>query len=103
MNWSDRDGDGLIQSFFPPASATVKWVDVWYALRPADPGYTYDKERNTNVRTKKNLRVRLDRILLSNPDNIAPTSIRMVGTQPIKPGSQLYPSDHFGLLAEFEY
>lgn len=107
MNWNDREGDGPVAQAFPRGTP-APWADVWAALRPADPGYTYDKQLNPSVRIRKNLRVRMDRILVMGGPGVEDRgpalrarSARMVGTKEVRPG--LCPSDHFGVVAEFEY
>jgi tyrosyl-DNA phosphodiesterase 2 len=79
-----------------------RFVDLWPALHPADPGYTQDTERNPMLAKAKgeSKRVRIDRILLrSDARRWEPLACRLVGTEPVEAGSSLFPSDHFGVIA----
>jgi hypothetical protein len=90
-------------------------VDVWKLLRPNEPGYTNDPETNLMIKRKEKCRekyesapqLRLDRICLLSKEN-TPTwtahTIQMFGTEPIplEDATDVYPSDHYGLLAEIE-
>ncbi|CAE7570243.1 TDP2 [Symbiodinium natans] len=76
------------------------WEDAWLALKPDDPGYTFDVERNGMMaavdgwaRANK-ARLRFDRFWMKAA-NYAATEIELID-EPIKDG--LWPSDHFGLL-----
>jgi endonuclease/exonuclease/phosphatase family metal-dependent hydrolase len=74
--------------------------DTWEELL-ATPGYTRDTTQNAMLaKVKDDRHQRIDRIFLKS-DAFAPTSIRMLGTEPI-PGTlgQVFPSDHFGLVAD---
>lgn len=76
--------------------------DIWEELSEA-PGYTRDTSRNAMLaKVKADRHQRIDRVFLHG-DGFQPSSVRMLGTAPL-PGSdgQVFPSDHFGLLAEFE-
>jgi len=42
--------------------------------------------------------MRYDRVLAAG---LTPTAIKLIGTEPIDTDRHLFPSDHFGLLAEF--
>jgi tyrosyl-DNA phosphodiesterase 2 len=47
-----------------------------------------------------NTQVRFDRVLLK-PSEWTPTSIELLGTEPISPEHpDVFPSDHFGLLCQ---
>jgi tyrosyl-DNA phosphodiesterase 2 len=78
------------------------WRDVWTTLRGLDPGYTVDTIHNAmGVMPGKEKQVRFDRMLLSG-EAWRPRSIRRIGTEPLDAARpDLYPSDHFGLRAEF--
>ncbi|CAE7214682.1 Ipo9 [Symbiodinium pilosum] len=76
------------------------WEDAWLVLKPDDPGYTFDVERNSMMsahdgwaRANK-ARLRFDRFWMKM-SNYAATDIELLD-EPIKDG--LWPSDHFGLL-----
>lgn len=79
-----------------------RYADCWLALRPGDPGLTWNIERSDMARAgsfpgEKSRRI--DRILLRS-DRWRPASIRIVGDEPLVPGdTRVFPSDHFGLEA----
>jgi len=77
--------------------------DVWEALKPEEPGWTEDTERNAmRYRAKpKKKQVRFDRILWRG-DVMTPSLIELLGTDPFDDKKELWPSDHFGLLATFQ-
>jgi tyrosyl-DNA phosphodiesterase 2 len=73
--------------------------DLWPELRPDDPGFTEDTSINLmRLDIKKEPRqVRFDRVLLKGAA-WSPTSIELLGTEPISPSQpRIFPSDHFGL------
>jgi tyrosyl-DNA phosphodiesterase 2 len=79
------------------------YEDLWLALHSGDRGFTWDIERSELARESSfpgEPSRRLDRVLLrSNAWRGAAISI--VGDQPVVPGKRdLFPSDHFGLVAE---
>lgn len=73
------------------------FVDVWPALRPDDPGYTADSERNAMRYALKPAlsRKRIDRVFVRSA-RWRPTAIELVGTEPIDV-DETFTSDHFGL------
>jgi len=77
------------------------YVDLWKALKPGDPGYTWNIE--TSDLAKKSSfpgekSRRLDRILLRSR-LWKPKEARIIGDQPVVAGKKdLFPSDHFGLV-----
>jgi endonuclease/exonuclease/phosphatase family metal-dependent hydrolase len=74
--------------------------DTWEELEP-DPGYTRDTTANAMLaKIKDDRHQRIDRIFFKSADFV-PAAIRMLGTDPI-PGTagQVFPSDHFGLVAD---
>jgi endonuclease/exonuclease/phosphatase family metal-dependent hydrolase len=76
--------------------------DVWDHLDDA-PGYTRDTSRNAMLaKVKADRHQRIDRILWRG-QGFQPSHIRLLGTAPL-PGTdgQVFPSDHFGLLAELD-
>lgn len=88
-----------------PASAEdlrirAAFRDAWDELL-SEPGYTRDTTQNAMLaRIKDDRHQRIDRIFVKS-DAFAPTAIRMLGTEPIEGTSgQVFPSDHFGLIAE---
>lgn len=75
------------------------FVDVWTALRGSEPGYTYDSEVNKMIRMPRpDPQMRYDRVLACG---VRATRIELVGDKPIDRAGTLFPSDHFGLCAEF--
>ena len=84
------------------SSIPLEYIDVWRALKPDDPGLTWNIE--TSAMAKKNSfpdepSRRLDRILIRSA-RWSPVSIRIIGDESLTAGG-LFPSDHFGLVASF--
>jgi endonuclease/exonuclease/phosphatase family metal-dependent hydrolase len=79
----------------------ANYVDVWKALKPKDPGFTWNIEKSDMARDggfPGETSRRLDRILVRS-DVWKPKDIRIIGDEPIVPGKkELFPSDHFGLM-----
>lgn len=104
-----------------PERAVAKVIDVWSQLRPDEVGATEDEHVNTFRAAMKlkppeqRRRCRYDRILSVG---LRPQSIGIIGAKAIQktvlirgktaanePGNtetHLFPSDHFGLVAEFD-
>jgi len=108
------------------ARRTPKFVDTWAALRPSEPGKTFDGQSNPVCVHDRDERMRYDRIMLKSR-TVVPTgggggglaawwrqvrgvdegpsaawtaaSIDMVGTEPINDWN-LKMSDHYGLVLE---
>jgi tyrosyl-DNA phosphodiesterase 2 len=76
--------------------------DVWAELSEA-PGYTRDTSKNAMLaKVKADRHQRIDRVFLRG-DGYQPISVRMLGTAPLPDtDGQVFPSDHFGLIAELE-
>jgi endonuclease/exonuclease/phosphatase family metal-dependent hydrolase len=74
--------------------------DAWDEL-VQEPGYTRDTTVNAMLaRVKDDRHQRIDRVFLKS-EAYGPSSIRMLGTEPIEgTAGQVFPSDHFGLIAE---
>jgi poly(A) polymerase len=74
--------------------------DAWSCLKDG-PGYTRDTSQNTMLaRIKDDRHQRIDRIFLKS-DCLVPEDIRMLGTSPLEgTAGEVFPSDHFGLVAE---
>lgn len=85
------------------AALDPDFVDLWTALRPAEPGFTWDIERSEMARAGSfpgEPSRRLDRVLVRSR-RWAPASIEIVGDRPVRDGDRgLFPSDHFGLVGE---
>ncbi|MGI5240069.1 RNA repair domain-containing protein [Dactylosporangium sp. CA-139066] len=76
-------------------------VDVWPALYPYDPGYTFDPGANplAAIGDPNGRPGRLDRILLRG-EHLVPVEIQRFGDRPFAVDDRpRYVSDHFGLTA----
>eukprot|EP01008_Symbiontida_sp_HLA12_P000369 NODE_1368_length_611_cov_224.366803_g1356_i0.p1 GENE.NODE_1368_length_611_cov_224.366803_g1356_i0~~NODE_1368_length_611_cov_224.366803_g1356_i0.p1 ORF type:complete len:176 (-),score=40.81 NODE_1368_length_611_cov_224.366803_g1356_i0:82-552(-) len=87
------------------ANLDPAFVDVWGTLRPDAPGWTEDTDINF-MRfdyTGRKKQVRFDRVLWKAPGAAwRPTSIDLLGTSPVDAEHpRIFPSDHFGLVADF--
>lgn len=82
------------------------FTDIWRALNPDDPGYTFPSDANQATETmtaSTDTRERLDRILLRS-DRLTPIGVERIGDQPVSQGdTRLYLSDHNGVVAELRY
>jgi len=79
------------------AALDPSFVDVWPALRPGEPGWSVDSERNPmrwDARPGKPSQKRIDRVF-ARAGRWRPASIELIGTSPIEP--RTFISDHFGL------
>jgi tyrosyl-DNA phosphodiesterase 2 len=76
--------------------------DAWDDLDGA-PGYTRDSSRNAMLaKVKADRHQRIDRILWRG-QGFQPARVRLLGTNPLAgTEGQVFPSDHFGLVAELE-
>jgi len=73
------------------------FVDAWPLLHQ-EPGLTRDSVRNTMLAKLGEVKAaRLDRLYVKG--GFVPTRIELAGTEPIAP--DVFPSDHFGVLASF--
>lgn len=111
----ERDDPAVVATLFggdlnfgegeQPDSAHLdpEFVDCWTQLRAGAPGFTWDIEHSEMARAGSFVGEpsrRLDRLLLRSKV-WAPTSIEIIGDAPVEPGDRgLFPSDHFGLVAE---
>ena len=85
--------------------ADAGFVDVWTALRPGEPGYTYDPARNAVASLTTNLghSQRFDHVMMRSPrGRLTPHQVSLFGEEPISGGpapggGPLFVSDHFGL------
>jgi endonuclease/exonuclease/phosphatase family metal-dependent hydrolase len=91
-------GDGELEEKRLDAS----YRDLWKSLRPGESGMTWNIEASDMAKKGSfpgEKSRRLDRILLRS-SVWKPKDIRMIGDQPINAGKKdLFPSDHFGLMA----
>jgi len=79
-----------------------RYQDLWLVLEPGKPGYTWDNERSEMARRgafPKEKSRRLDRILV-RAEGYRPSSVRIIGNEPVAGSRELFPSDHFGLVGE---
>jgi tyrosyl-DNA phosphodiesterase 2 len=79
------------------------FVDLWLRLHPSDPGFTWNIERSPMAAAGSFVGEpsrRLDRMLLRGGVWM-PQSIEMIGDRSVADHPDLFPSDHFGLVAEF--
>lgn len=95
MNFSP---DGPAQALF---ESWEGWTDAWAQLRPDEPGYSVDAERNAmrGLKDAKGKRARIDRVFVRARDWEV-SSIELLGTQALPDDPLTFISDHFGLLAE---
>jgi endonuclease/exonuclease/phosphatase family metal-dependent hydrolase len=92
-------GDGEPESSHLEAG----YEDRWIALHPGLPGYTWDIDRSDLARDSSfrgEPSRRLDRVLLRS-SVWRGGAVTILGDRPVHPGkTDLFPSDHFGLLAD---
>ncbi|MFT3925831.1 MAG: endonuclease/exonuclease/phosphatase family protein [Myxococcales bacterium] len=83
------------------ARIRAHFADSWADLE-SSPGYTRDTTRNTMLaRIKDDRHQRIDRIFVKS-DCFVPREIRLLGTDALDSAGEVFPSDHFGLVAELE-
>ncbi|CAH2284493.1 tyrosyl-DNA phosphodiesterase 2 [Pelobates cultripes] len=79
-------------------------LDVWEFLgKPEHCRYTWDTKVNNNLRAPYTCRLRFDRILYrasGDGSQVIPNSLDLVGVEKLDCGR--YPSDHWGLLCDFD-
>ncbi len=95
LNFGDGEPEqGRLQSAF---------ADIWQHVHGDDPGYTWDIERSEMARVSSfpgEPSRRIDRILVRS-NHYRGHAIEIIGNTPVHPDRRdLFPSDHFGLLAE---
>ena len=90
-------GDGEAEEKEIPAAYT----DLWKALKPKEPGYTWNIEKSDMALNGSFIGEhsrRLDRILVRS-GVWKPKDVKVIGDEPLTPGDKdLFPSDHFGLM-----
>jgi len=107
-------GDFNLHATFENAFIKLPYTDVWSELNPDDPGITWDSQMNKLIQyllPADRRRMRLDRVTLKQyndaPYELKPLRIQLCFNKPIFPAdpnfSYLYPSDHFGLVTDFEF
>lgn len=88
----------LLGKTAPPARDFVL-LDAWSYARPLEPGWTWDR-RNPHVAKTLEPDARIDYIFVGLPTKDGLGHIldtELIGTQPV---NGVWPSDHFGVLAE---
>lgn len=78
------------------------FIDLWTRLHRGDPGFTWNIERSPMAADGSFVGEpsrRLDRMLLRST-TWTPSAIAIVGDRSVRGEPALFPSDHFGLLAE---
>ncbi|XP_053104295.1 tyrosyl-DNA phosphodiesterase 2 [Hemicordylus capensis] len=79
-------------------------VDIWEFLgKPEHCRYTWDTSQNTNLAVAYNCKLRFDRLFLraaSTGGQIIPQSLDLIGLEKLDCG--MFPSDHWGLLCNFD-
>jgi tyrosyl-DNA phosphodiesterase 2 len=78
---------------------TAPWRDLWAECRPEDPGLTRDSTINRMVALHQgeDKHRRIDRIIGCGA--LTTDTIQLLGTGHLNNDPDLFPSDHFGLLA----
>lgn len=83
-----------------------RFADVWRALKPDDPGFTWDPVKSPFAKRQslpKEGQRRIDRILVRS-ERWTPKAIEILGDKPIgDEHPEIFPSDHFALRAELEW
>jgi endonuclease/exonuclease/phosphatase family metal-dependent hydrolase len=78
------------------------FIDLWTTLHPGDPGFSWNIERSPMAAAGSFVGEpsrRLDRMLLRGADWV-PSEIEIIGDRSVSDHPELFPSDHFGLVAE---
>lgn len=111
-------GDAIIMGDFNCTSAengleliNYGFQDLWEMFRSDEDGYTYDATQNNlaMLMSRSGRRARLDRITHRSMQSTTqngwhPDKISLFADQPIaETPEKLFASDHYGLLANFEY
>lgn len=88
-----------------------EWKDTWtVAGKSEKEGNTFDTKKNgmivaqNNAKgqgTKRAFGARFDRVFYRSTV-FRPSDIRMIGTEPVPEDDDVFPSDHFGLVATFK-
>lgn len=77
------------------------FVDAWPALRPGEPGFTFDPRENALARimSSSQRQQRIDRVFMRSPGaRLALRGIELFGTEPF--GDGRWVSDHWGVCVE---
>lgn len=101
-NLRDREAAEVRAEVLGANAASVG--DAWEHLG-CDPAtkFTWDQQRNRNLGMAGTPRCRFDRVFFKGgAGGAAPVALQLVGTDRIPGSGGLHPSDHFGVLTEFE-
>ena len=89
----------------PESKALDKnYKDIWLALHKDQKGFTWNIEESPMAKAgsfPNEKSRRLDRILFKS-EILKPVSCKIIGNKPVKLSKEIFPSDHFGLVAEFK-
>lgn len=93
---------GMLTGLTTPAAPGLVLVDAWRASHPDVPGYSWDN-RNPFVAEQLEYDRRIDYVFVGWPK--ASGAGHVVGAELIgtEPADGLWPSDHFGVVAELRY
>ena len=97
----DSDEMRFLRGLTPLGGKSVFFADCWAQTRPGEHGWTYDRANPYAYRSREPSR-RIDYVLVRGPDRSLrgePLSARLVLAEP---RDGIWPSDHFGLLAEIQ-
>jgi tyrosyl-DNA phosphodiesterase 2 len=103
MNIRDKEVKSLCKGIGLPPSIN----DIWELLgKRKQVQYTWDMRNNTNLQIlggKMKPQLRFDRVYIkdSQPIRLVPKFFDLIGTENV-PGTELFPSDHWGILTSFE-
>ncbi len=92
--------DGSDEEAFRPDS----FRDAWTQLHSPESGPTFDTSSNLMARSQSSSekQVRYDRVWAKSSE-LHVRTIRRIGLDPIPGHNSLWPSDHFGLVADLNY
>jgi len=81
------------------------FVDIWPHLHPDKPGFTEDTDTNLMRYKQSGMRkkqVRFDRMMLHSPGGqLLPHKLQRLGMLALSGETEVFPSDHFGLVGLF--
>src|SRR6185436_19359020 len=91
----------FLRGLTPLGGRSVYFADCWTATGATDPGWTYHRRNPYALRSREPSR-RIDYVYVRGPDRTLrgePLAARVVLDQP---EAGVWPSDHFGVLAEIQ-
>lgn len=95
----DYDEIRCLVGKMPPPVRGFVLLDAWSYARPLEPGWTWDR-RNPHVAATLEPDARIDYIFVGLPNDSGQgqvLDVELVGTEPVH---GVWPSDHFGVLAQ---